>query len=117
MRDDELNGMVMAGEIALERLQRAGEVRVAARGRKFANHYELAVHLLRALSELADASTLQNGLGRADLLYDLLAHLELLTPEAVGRYLEPIHADLERRPIAEQIVDQILSEDPGERWA
>lgn len=30
---DELNGLVMAGEIALERLQKAGEARVAAGGR------------------------------------------------------------------------------------
>jgi len=43
---DELNGLVMAGEIALERLQRAGEARVAAGGREFANHYDLAAHLL-----------------------------------------------------------------------
>jgi ppGpp synthetase/RelA/SpoT-type nucleotidyltranferase len=108
---DELNGMVMAGEIALERLQRAGTVRVAAQGRTFANHYELAAHLLSALGKLADPDTLQSGLGRVDLLFDLLVRLGFPTPEAVGRYLESIHADLERRPIAEQIVDQILSED------
>src|SRR5438309_1531694 len=35
---DELNGLVIAGEIALERLQRAGEARVAAGGRRFTNH-------------------------------------------------------------------------------
>jgi len=113
---DELNGMVMAGEIALERLQRAGDVRVAARGRSLANHYELAAHLLSALRELADASTLKTGLGRVDLLYELLARLGLATPEAVGQYLTGIHSDLERRPIADQIVDQILSED-ADRYA
>lgn len=112
---DELNGMVMAGEIALERLQRAGAVRIAAQGRTFANHYELSAHLLSALGALADANTLQSGLGRVDLLFDLLVRLGFPTPEAVGRYLESIHADLERRPIAEQIVDQILSGD-SERY-
>lgn len=103
----------MAGEIALERLQRAGTVRVAAQGRRFANHYDLAAHLLSALGTLADADTLKSGLGRVDLLFDLLVRIGTPTPEAVGRYLESIHSDLERRPIAEQVVDQILSEDPN----
>ena len=43
---DELNGLVMAGEIALERLQKAGEARVAAADRSFLNHYDLAAHIL-----------------------------------------------------------------------
>jgi ppGpp synthetase/RelA/SpoT-type nucleotidyltranferase len=110
---DELNGMVMAGEIALERLQRAGDVRVAVRDRKFANHYELAAHLLSVLRGFAEPDALKSGLGRVDLLYELLARLALSTPEAVGRYLEALHPDLERRPIADQIVDQVLSEDAG----
>jgi ppGpp synthetase/RelA/SpoT-type nucleotidyltranferase len=99
---DELNGMVMAGEIALERLQRAGDVRVAVRDRKFANHYELAAHLLSVLRGFAEPDALKSGLGRVDLLYELLARLALSTPEAVGRYLEALHPDLERRPIADQ---------------
>ncbi|MCG3776277.1 MAG: hypothetical protein JW395_3130 [Nitrospira sp.] len=134
---DELNGMVMTGEIALERLQRAGDVRVAVRGRTFANHYELAAYLLSSLHEFAGADfapiaftsailqklnehrlvpggdPLQAGLGRMDLLHDLLAKLGLANPEAVARYLTALHADLERRPIADQIIDQVLSEDPA----
>lgn len=110
---DELNGTVMAGEIALERLQRAGDVRVAALGRAFANHYELAAHLLSVLRGFAEADVLKSGLGRVDLLYDLLARLGLATPEAIGRYLAALHTDIERRPIADQIVDQVLSEDAG----
>jgi ppGpp synthetase/RelA/SpoT-type nucleotidyltranferase len=39
---DELNGLVMAGEIALERLQRSGETRVATKGRVFSSHYDLS---------------------------------------------------------------------------
>jgi ppGpp synthetase/RelA/SpoT-type nucleotidyltranferase len=108
---DELNGMVLAGEIALERLQRAGDARVAARGRVFANHYELAAHLLSVLRGFAEPDVLDSGLGRVDLLFDLLARLGLSAPEAIDRYLEALHPDLERRPIADQIVDQVLSED------
>src|SRR5437763_624492 len=43
---DELNGLVIAGEIALELLQKAGETRVAGSERQFENHYDLASHLL-----------------------------------------------------------------------
>ncbi|MGH7183880.1 MAG: GTP pyrophosphokinase, partial [Nitrospiraceae bacterium] len=105
--------MVMAGEIALERLQRAGDVRVAALGRALANHYELAAHLLSVLRGFAEPDALKSGLGRVDLLYELLARLELATPESIGRYLAALHPDIERRPIADQIVDQVLSEDAG----
>jgi len=66
---DELNGMVMAGEIALERLQRAGDVRVASRDRPFANHYELAAHLLNK-AKVGESTAMQAGLGRVDQLYD-----------------------------------------------
>jgi ppGpp synthetase/RelA/SpoT-type nucleotidyltranferase len=108
---DELNGMVLAGEIALERLQRAGDARVAARGRVFANHYELAAHLLSVLRGFAEPDVLNTGVGRVDLLFYLLGRLGLSTPEAIDRYLEALHPNLERRPIADQIVDQVLSED------
>jgi ppGpp synthetase/RelA/SpoT-type nucleotidyltranferase len=110
---DELNGMVMAGEIALERLQRAGDARVASRGRGFANHYDLAAYLISTLRELAESDALQEGLGRVDLLYQLLVELQLATPEGLARYLSALHPDLDRRPVAEQIIDQLLSEDPA----
>lgn len=42
---DELNGLVLAGEIALERLQRAGDQRVRSSKAKFSNHYELASYI------------------------------------------------------------------------
>lgn len=50
---DELNGLVLAGEIALERLQDAGQSRVASAGSSFANHYELASYLAREAREAA----------------------------------------------------------------
>ena len=42
---DELNGLVLAGEIALERLQHAGEARLLSTEGHFANHYELAAYI------------------------------------------------------------------------
>ena len=108
---DELNGLVMAGEVALERLQKAGEARVAAGGRAFSNHYDLAAHLLSATGPLLKGPDADTALGRVDLLFDLLRRLGLDTPDLLRPYLITLHGDTERRPFAEQIIDQLLAED------
>jgi ppGpp synthetase/RelA/SpoT-type nucleotidyltranferase len=50
---DELNGLVLAGEIALERLQRAGESRVSTSGREYRSNLDfdfcIDVALLRLI--------------------------------------------------------------------
>lgn len=79
---DELNGLVLSGEIALERLQRAGVLRASTHGRSYANHYDLAVSLLDlartnlSVEEVSDAS-----MGRLDVLFELLKAVGLSTPE------------------------------------
>ncbi|MEU7612335.1 RelA/SpoT domain-containing protein [Micromonospora sp. NPDC049204] len=108
---DQLNGLVLAGEIALERLQRAGEVRVASSGRRFANHYDLAVHLLSQVPDRLDRPVNEEGLGRVDLLFDLLSQLDVDTPDQLSPYLAALHDDLERRPLADQVIDALLAED------
>lgn len=110
---DELNGLVLAGEIALERLQRAGEQRISEHDREYTNHYDLASSLLDlAREKLAGQNIHDSALGRVDLLYALLRELGLGTPENLARYVEALHSDLERRPLAEQVIDQVLAEDP-----
>jgi ppGpp synthetase/RelA/SpoT-type nucleotidyltranferase len=47
---DELNGLVLAGEIALERLQRAGDLRLRLEEGAFHNHYELASYIYGKVS-------------------------------------------------------------------
>ena len=108
---DELNGLVLAGELALERLQRAGETRVASGGRRFSNHYDLAAHLLSAVSTLKGMPIADTVLGRVDLLYELLRRLKLGTPEQLKRYIASVSADFEERPLSEQIINQLLAED------
>jgi ppGpp synthetase/RelA/SpoT-type nucleotidyltranferase len=108
---DELNGLVMAGEIALERLQKAGEARVSDSGRPFTDHFDLAVHLLDRASSILGGSFGDSALGRVDLLFDFLAKVNLCTPQQIATYISALHDDTEKRPIAEQIVDQILAED------
>lgn len=108
---DELNGLVMAGEIALERLQKAGEARVSDSGRPFTDYFDLAVHLLDRASSILGGSFGDAALGRVDLLFDFLAKVNLCTPQQIATYISALHDDTEERPIAEQIVDQILAED------
>ena len=110
---DELNGLVLAGEIALERLQRAGEFRVSSHDRKYSNHYDLASSLLEmSRAKLAGLDIYDSAIGRVDMLFQLLRDLGLNKPEDLARYVEALHADFEKRPLAEQVIDQILSEDP-----
>ena len=111
---DELNGLVLAGEIALERLQRAGEQRISEHDREYTNHYDLASSLLDlAREKLTGQNVHDSALGRVDLLYALLRELALGTPEKLAHYVEALHSDLERRPLAEQVIDQVLAEDPA----
>ena len=90
---DELNGLVMAGEIALERLQRAGEARVAAEGRVFRSHYDLAAHLLNAAGTALRGPEANTAIGRVDLLFELLSQLDLATPSRLKPYLDALHQD------------------------
>jgi len=108
---DQLNGLVLAGEIALERLQKAGEARIAVRERPFANHYELAAYLLDKAASVLKGPAPDSALGRVDLLQALLSKLDLPTPQKLEPYLRALSGDTERRPLAEQIVDQLLAED------
>ena len=110
---DELNGMVLEGENGLKRLQKAGEARVAAIGRSFGNYYDLASHLLGSSALVGGGAIRETALGRVDLLFEFLKRLDLGTPEELKRYVLALKPDFEKRPLAEQIIDQLLGEDPA----
>jgi len=112
---DEINGMVITGEIALEQLQRAGKKRVAERGRKISNHYDLADYLLDQAGPLLKTADPDALLGRVNILFRLIDALNLSTPEALAPYLSALSSDFERRPLADQVIDQLLGED-SERY-
>ncbi|MET8938536.1 GTP pyrophosphokinase [Streptomyces rubiginosohelvolus] len=109
---DQLNGLVLAGEIALEMLQKAGEVRVASTDRTFLNHYELAAHILAHANKERKSPVEESGLGRVDLLFQLLTDLEFNTPNSLAPFISSLHENLEERPLADQVIDAIISEDP-----
>ena len=113
---DELNGMVLAGEIALELLQKAGKVRVATGGHSFLNHYDLAAHLISTFESTFSNPVAETDLSRMDLLYDLLTELNLASSDKLKRYIPTSGPDLERRPLADRIIDNLLAED-SQRYA
>jgi hypothetical protein len=52
-------------------------------------------------------------LGRVDVLFRLLSELNILTPGDLDGYLATSHSDLEARPLADQVIDALLQEDPS----
>ena len=113
---DELNGMVLTGEIALERLQKAIEVRVTKQGSLFCNHYELASFLFEAAKPLLKGEEAEPILGEIDVLFNLLKKLGIASPEGISPYITSLHPETDKRPVSQQIIDQILAADP-ERYA
>ncbi len=107
---DQLNGLILAGEIALEQLQKAGDERVAAAQTPFRDHYELAEFLRTRLSALG-ADLTDATLGRVDVLFSYLADQDSATASAVEPYLKLLERDFEHRPVAAQLADLMLSGD------
>ena len=110
---DELNGLVLAGEIALERLQKAVKKRVGERGKLFNNHYELSAFLYDSVQKYFADKSREPIMGRADILHMFLQISELDRPECLEQYLLELDTDTEKRPIVDQIVDRILATNPN----
>ena len=108
---DQLNGLVQSGEIALERMQKAGAARVATSNRRIANHYELAALLLSAGEGLREEPITDSGLGNVDLLFDFIEALDIDTPASLQPYIDALHGNVEMRPLADQIIDSLLVAD------
>ncbi len=107
---DTLNGMVQSGELSLEHLQRAADTRVAKHDNPFSNHYDLAAYLfekVKPIREMAD----EPFMGRVDVLFDLLTALNIASPDGISTYIAARKDETERRPIAEQLIDEIISAD------
>lgn len=109
---DELNGLVLSGEIALERLQKAVRNRVSQAGKEFNNHYELAMFLYNKLGSVTEESQSEIVLGRVDLLYNCLKSSNFNKPEYLKEFLLGINPDPKNRSIVDQIMDKIREFNP-----
>ncbi len=83
---DELNGLMHAGEIALERLQRAVKRRLNFELKPFANHYELSSFLYDYVRLACPKDHLEQEIGRTDILFQFLQAANLHSVP----HLEPI---------------------------
>jgi hypothetical protein len=103
---DELNGLVLSGELALERLQRAIQRRTAKQDVEFRDQFDLASFL----SERIKKQGWQNAsVGRVDVLLVALKHLRDATPDSINKYLVGVSDEDKRRPVADVLIDNILA--------
>ena len=107
---DELNGLVLAGEIALERLQEAGNERIRSKDTTFGNQYELASYLYKYLSRNhLSPEDIDLRMGNVELLFRLISRLGLNGVRQVEPVLRSVKFEKDRRNISQQIIDQIIT--------
>lgn len=108
---DELNGLVLSGEIALKRLQKAVQDRVKRMSVSFDNHYDLASFLFdRVCQKCINIDEIV--MGRVDQLYKFLSLSDLNSTEKLEHYIEVLSFDYQKETIVEHILDVILLEHP-----
>lgn len=120
---DEINGLVLAGELALARLQEAVHDRIAKQNQPFANQYELATHVYEiyksALNDMKDVEglelpTTEPSMGRADELLEYLRGTSRNRPELLTQSLRAWTPDpRDNQTIVEQILKFLRREDPA----
>ncbi|MCT4660714.1 MAG: RelA/SpoT domain-containing protein [Tissierellales bacterium] len=110
---DELNGLVLSGEIALSRLQTAYKDRITRDQPYFSNHYELAAFLYDKLSNSYNFNPETLVMGRADRLFKFLKSTNLNSPAQLSPYLVKLHLNTQDSTVVQQITDLILFDDPS----
>lgn len=106
---DELNGLVLAGEIALERLQEAGNARIRSKNATLSSQYELASYLYNYLSNNFRPEDIELRMGNIELLYRLITSLKMNSVREVEPVLKSVKFEKDRRNISQQIIDQIIT--------
>ena len=109
---DELNGLVLSGEIALQRLQKAVKDRVSQAGIEFNNHYELASFLNNKLGSASEGLKREIALGRVDLLFKCIKFSDLNKPEKLKEILVYVDPERTNKTIVDQIMDRINGLNP-----
>ena len=104
---DELNGLVMSGELALERLQSAMDQRVKETERDFENVYELAAYILKN----AKNKNVESMLGDVNVLFELNKELSISKANYINDYIDHIDFESDKRTISQQIIDIIIEGD------
>lgn len=104
---DEVNGLVLTGEIALERLQRLIEERVGRPDAQFENLYELQEFLSAQVPNISSKE-----IGRLNFLLPLLQSAGIDTPSRLHPYLQEVAHEPSDSPLADRLIDVITAENP-----
>jgi ppGpp synthetase/RelA/SpoT-type nucleotidyltranferase len=107
---DELNGLVLSGEIALERLQWAIERRLSSATATFDNHFELAAFLHKWVRERAP--TIELAMGRVDALWQILRDAGMSSAGVLAPILSTLEVQEDGDTVADQLADSILGTHP-----
>ncbi|WP_129723450.1 GTP pyrophosphokinase [Xylanivirga thermophila] len=108
---DELNGLVLAGELALRRLQKAMQDRIKKSGTAFSNHYELAAFIYDGICASTNIRSEDITMGRVDLLFKFLKAAQFNRSEYINKYIDDIDPECKDTSVVEQIIDMIIEED------
>lgn len=106
---DELNGMVLSGEIALERLQKAFNQRISRIQHSFNSHYELAALIREKIKMDAPYNSY---MGKADILFSFLQKIRMDKPKDICKYIEVAGRLKQTKTIVRKMVDLILEDYP-----
>ena len=109
---DELNGLVLAGEIALQRLQKAVKNRVSQTTKEFNNHYEVAMFLHTNLGSASEGAPSEIVLGRVDLMFQCIKGTDYQRPEKLKELLGNIDVSDWNRSVVEQLMEQLRIKQP-----
>ena len=105
---DELNGLVLAGEIALERLQAAGNARLQSKNAAFGSQYDLAAYLYDYLSTRYKRFDIEPKMGNVEQLLRLMNRLHLDSARELDPILKSTRLVNDSRTISQQLIDQII---------
>lgn len=114
---DQINGLVMAGEIALEQLRNATYERSSGEGgaSRIRDQYDLA-NWLASTVDARRATEERPRIGRADIAFRFLERLGVLAGPPLAtlrqRFTDADESALDQ-PLAERLVELLLSDDPA----
>jgi hypothetical protein len=107
---DEVNGLVLTGEVALEGLQRALQRRLTEKDAPFDSHYDLAAYLHRWLQGAEPKTDAQ--MGRVDLLWELLREAQLNSATKLQEEVGEPEVLSNAESVSDQLADIILQKRP-----
>lgn len=109
---DELNGLVLTGEIALDGLQRAFRRRMANEDKQFNNHFELAAYIYQVIKSGKQKSIFENVIGNVDVLYSFIQTINFNCHKKIKKYVSKVVLNPKQEPISDQIINLVLMEHP-----